>query len=285
MTSIDDFWVPTDVSNPHLLDDIKQFFFPSKNDCEIQQLIDNNYDALNVICNRYEFVQKLQDFKKILKQHTTIQNVKFENKIIEEKKCIEFALEEKTEIEGFEFNGVQYDIDALCQYLLLTLIDKLSGSDNYEPFVNWLSRQPSQVSYTLKELKEYGNRYAEENGLRKKFLKVFSNMISGDLKKRLLNTFIIAKSGLGTIDEEDLNAWNSLSNDERLKRISKYLYDEIRCKYTHVCSRTLLNFKKISTHKPTHKKILMNKISPEKDNLISILQDVVKDLVVLQFKE
>ena len=124
----------------------------------------------------------------------------------------------------------------------MTLIDKLSGSDNYEPFVNWLSRQPSQVSYTLKELKEYGNRYAEENGLRKKFLKVFSNMISGELKKRLLNTFIIAKSGLGTIDEEDLNAWNSLSNDERLKRISKYLYDEIRCKYTHVCSRTLLNF-------------------------------------------
>ncbi len=282
---MDSFWVPVDVSNPLLLNDIKQFFFPSKDDSEIQQLIDSNYDALNVICNRYEFVQKLQDLKKLLKNHTSFQNVKIENKNIEGKKIIEFAYDEKTEIEGVEFNGVQYDIDALCQYLLLTIIDKLSGSDNYEPFVQWLSWQPSQVSYTLEELKEYSKQYAEENGLRKKFLKVFSDLISEDLKNRLLNTFIIAKSGLGTINEEDLNAWNSFSNDEQLKKISIYLYDEIRCKYTHVCSRTLLNFKKISTHKPTHKKILMNKISPEKDNLISILQDVVKELVVLQFKE
>ena len=104
MTILDDFWVPVDVSNPSLVEDVKQFFFPSKTDCEIQHLIDNDYDSLNVICNRYEFVQKLQDFKKLLKKHTDFQNVRFDNINVDGKNCIEITHYEKTEIEGIEFN-------------------------------------------------------------------------------------------------------------------------------------------------------------------------------------
>ena len=73
--------------------------------------------------------------------------------------------------------------------------------------------------------------------------------------------------------------WDGLTDDEKINKIAVYLYDDIRCKYTHTCSKTLLNFKKITTKQPTPNKILINKVSPEKDNLILILQAVIEELV------
>ncbi len=134
MLNSQDYWVPVDISidRTSLAKSLKDFFFKSSSDKEINQLIENYATDLNVICDRFEFVQKLQELKKLLKQHTTIQNGYFDNENINKTKVIVITREEKTELEGVEFNGVQYDIDALCQYLLLTIIDKITSEEKHE---------------------------------------------------------------------------------------------------------------------------------------------------------
>jgi len=157
MLNSQDYWVPVDISsdNTSLAESLKSFFFKSSSEKEINQLIENYATDLNVICDRFEFVQKLQELKKLLKQHTTIQNGDFNNENINKTKVIVITHEEKTELEGVEFNGVQYDIDALCQYLLLTIIDKITSEEKHEKFVSWLLRNFSQNSYSIEELTEY----------------------------------------------------------------------------------------------------------------------------------
>lgn len=281
MLNSQDYWVPVDISidKISLAKSLKDFFFKSSSDKEINQLIENYATDLNVICDRFEFVQKLQELKKLLKQHTTIQNGYFDNENINKTKVIVITREEKTELEGVEFNGVQYDIDALCQYLLLTIIDKITSEEKHEQFVSWLLRNSSQTSYSIEELTEYEKKYSNETGLRKNFIRAFNSCISNTLKTRILNAFIIAKVDLCKVNEKDKDWWDGLTDDEKINKIAVYLYDDIRCKYTHTCSKTLLNFKKITTKRPTPNKILINKVSPEKDNLILILQAVIEELV------
>ena len=61
MLNSQDYWVPVDISidKTSLAKSLKDFFFNSSSEKEINQLIENYATDLNVICDRFEFVQKL----------------------------------------------------------------------------------------------------------------------------------------------------------------------------------------------------------------------------------
>ncbi len=70
MLNSQDYWVPVDISidNTSLAESLKNFFFKSSSDEEINQLMEKYSADLNVICDRFEFVQKLQELKNLLKR-------------------------------------------------------------------------------------------------------------------------------------------------------------------------------------------------------------------------
>lgn len=274
-----DFWGPNQISNPSLKDDLIKYFFKNISDEQLENILKTKENELELICNRYEFISKLMELRQILIQRSEKVFPKITKLEIEDKCVIEFIHEDKVSIDGIEFNGVRFDIEALCQYLLLSLIDTIMGKTPYKTFNEWLVSQIEDKSYTLNEILDFEKRYQEEYGLSRNFNKAFSDYLPNDIKDRLLKTFIISKVDLGTISDTNIEAWNNIPDSQKLKKIATYLYSDIRCKYTHSCSRKFLNVKKIISMKPTKEKLLINKISPEDDNLINILKDLIVNLV------
>lgn len=274
-----DFWGPNQISNPSLKDDLIKYFFKNISDEQIENILKTKENELELICNRYEFISKLMELRQILIQRREKVFPKITKSEIEDKPVFEVIHEDKVSIDGIEFNGVRFDIEALCQYLLLSLIDTIMGKTPYKTFNEWLVSQIEDKSYTLNEILDFEKRYQEEYGLSRNFNKAFSDYLPNDIKDRLLKTFIISKVDLGTISDTNIEAWNNIPDSQKLKKIATYLYSDIRCKYTHSCSRKFLNVKKIISMKPTKEKLLLNKINPEDDNLINILKDLIVNLV------
>jgi len=273
------YWGPSEISNPCITTDLRKYFFAEISEDELNNIYASNKESLNLICDRYEFIVKLLDLKQLLNNKKVIQNPKIDNVLVDGKKCLEITHDELVEIDGFEFNGVRFDIEALCQYLLLSLIDTIMGKSPYKTFNDWLLSEKENKEYTMDEILLFEKEYQNEYGLSKNFKKAFSDYLPENIRKRLLNTFILAKLDLGKINDESLRNWEIKTEDEKIKKISDYLYSDVRCKYTHSSSRHFLNVKQIMSHKPTKEKILLNKVDPDEDNLITILQDLIISLV------
>ncbi|MBO7461872.1 MAG: hypothetical protein J6T96_04685 [Bacteroidales bacterium] len=272
------FWCPLDVKNPSLKEDLKEFFFKDASDDVIKQVIDKYGYDISVICDRYEFVCKLQDLQKILRKHNKRQYQRNGNILI---------ISDSIEIDGYEFNGVPYDIDALCQYLLLTIVDKIitlpkdSGNRKFIPFVDWLFKFHEKSNYTKDELEAFGKEHYEEWGDRYNFKKIFS-ILSPNLKNKIINTFVLAKVDSQKINADSYEKWLNYKDEKRFTQIVKYFYDNIRCMYTHSCSRSFLSYQPIETSPISNAKgtVLLSQVKPNaNNNLIAILKEVIIELM------
>lgn len=264
------------ITNPNWKEDAKYYFFNSIPDSNIEEKLIKNEKFISLICNRYELILKLLDLKEIFETKQTFVEHWENNKDFD---AIEVIRDSKLSFEGKEFNGIPWDLEALCQYLLLTIIDTITGEIDHKNFTKWLFEKSDRKSYTKEGLLKYQEEYDNENGLRKNFIRAFS-ILSKDLKSRIINTFCIAEIDLGRINTETYEEWEKLNEDEKYIKLVKYFYDDIRCKYTHSATRTFLNCVNINVCYPSNKKVLINTVSPEKDSLILILQDVVKELMI-----
>lgn len=279
------YWGPSQISNPSLKQDLKNYFFSDATDDEIENLLSTYPNELEVICDRYEFIIKLLNFRNILDSKKKISHVNISPKEIAGRKIIEIVHNESVVLEGFEFNGVQYDIEALCQYLLLSLIDTIMGKSPYKTFKEWLSTEKENKSYSLEEILLFESEYQNIYGLSKNFKKAFSDYLPKTINDRLIKTFVISRLELGSINNKDMNEWGNYTDEQKIKKIADYLYSDIRCKYTHCCSRKFLNTMPIISSKPCNDKILLNKVDPAEDNLIFILQDLIKCLLQQKYIE
>ena len=278
-----EFWSTNIVKNPFLNRDLKTYFFYDEDDSFIDKLVEDNLKSLTILCDRYEFILNLLKIKELL-----LKNRKNSISIIKEidvngEKVIEVTPDESITFQGYEFNAINFDIDALCQYLLLTMIDTVMGNSKYVKFVEWLNHNKKQRTYEYNELKELQDEYYEDNGLGKNFMRAFNNYLSKETRQRILNTFIIAKNDLGRINDVSLQNWNNLDDNKKFKKIITYFYDQIRCNYTHNCGRNFLNNRKVENCFQSKKEKLINIISPQKDNILEILKDSVKEIVINKF--
>lgn len=279
------YWAPQVVENPELIEDLEKFFFGKIKKSKIESVVNSHKHKLAIICDRYEFVNHLLNLRSIFDAKKQYKNGKMASVVINGTSVLKITREEEIILDSVNFNGITYDIDSLCQYLLLTLIDTIMGKIEYENFVSWLTKNESKKSYSIDELKNLQNTYDDENGLRKNFRKAFNLGVSPQSKKRIIDTFLVAKADLGVINESDLGEWNGLDDNTKYDRIVKYFYDSIRCMYTHNSTRTFLSNTDIGSRQPTKKKILIAKKDPKKDNLIQILQTIVQELIVSKFIE
>ncbi len=279
---IGDYWAPQRIDNPELKSDLSKYFFTEKDSKQIDELLSKHKHQLTVICDRFEFIQKLMNFKKILIKYRKYEKPKSEEIILDGKKAFAITRIEHIDFEGFEFNGLTYDIDALAQYLQLTLIDTIMGSADYLHIVPWLKKQSSNKTFSIEELDAFHDKYIENNGLRKNFIKAFT-IISDDLQKKISDTFLIAKLANNGIEQESYNYWIGLSERDKYLKIVRYLYDDIRCKYTHSSIRNFLSDTHIMGRQSTSFKVLISKVDPKKITLFDLLNEVIKELLISRY--
>ena len=280
---MNNFWGPRLIKNPNLENDLRTYFFQDCNDESIKNIIKQYKQEVEIICDRFEFINHLLKLNEIFIEKRTYSSTTF-SKVSNNKPILEISRNENIIWSGIELNGINYDIEALCQYLLLTIIDTIMGGIKYINFTTWLKNHNiNQNKYSLCDLDALQKKYDEEHGLRRNFIKAFSDHLSEKIRNRIIKTFIVSKIDQGNIKSSDYSEWQEKSDDKKYICIVKYLYDRIRCRYTHSCSRTLLSDCPINIMMSTKEKVLISTVAPKDDNLIKILMDVIRELMIEKY--
>ena len=278
------FYAQDWVENPDLVPDLKTFFFPDLTEEEVKKLIEEyGVKKLTVISDRFEFINKLEELKQIFLQKRVLHSPDLTWIEVNGERLLKFEQLESIELEGKEFNGITFDIDALIQYLLLTSIDTVLGGGKYKNFPDWLDANCRSESMTISEVRQLHDLYMAEHGLRRMFLLGFDALSSG-LKKQLTDAFLLVKLDNGKLNEKSYENWQKLEPDVKFKQLAKFLYDHVRCQYTHESSRHFLPYKNVTSRRATEKAILISCVNPDDLNLIELLKKVVIELTRKEFK-
>lgn len=276
-----DFKIPLYVANPAIKEDLKNLN-PILTDEMIDTLLAGEEKIIfSGIVDRIEFIHKLGDLHEILVKRRTFYNPHLGTITIEGKDCLEMTRYEKIDFEGRDFNGFNYDIEALQLYLQTTIIEHIAGqiiNDNKTPydFLQWFIKNSNQEIYTKAEIATLYEKHKNITGTRRSFRSIFYEL-SNDLKKRILENLVIAKIGLACVDKNSYEEWGNFSEQDKLKKIAEYLYDQIRCSYTHNMRRTFSSLRKITSSKPIDKKILIIKGN---EDLFNILNSVIAEIFI-----
>ncbi len=133
------------------------------------------------------------------------------------------------------------------------------------------------------ELAKLEEEYQQDTSISSQFRKTFLDL-SAPLKNRIVSTFLIVdKVEPQKIDEINNSKWENRTEEEKIRKIATYLYSSIRCQYTHRASRTFLSEVPIEKSLGMNFDVLVLKVDPTSDNLISILKDVISELLVKNF--
>jgi hypothetical protein len=278
------YWVPRNIYNQNLLEDFYEFFsVDALIDSQKVEVYVKNKKTLATIIDRFEFIVQLGKIRDYLRSIKTISSPKL--KVITNEGHI-FTQQEKIELNGIELNGIDYEIESLIQYLLLTLIDLISQNPQNPRhslrFFEWLKENYPRDSYKEIEIQQYSDEFHKFTSLSQGFKNTLKT-IDNDLKHRLVDCFMIGKVVNREIEPGGVKRWNVLDKDKKFEKIIGQLY-EIRCSYTHRCSRTFLSNLPVELSLPINKGVIVALIEPEEESLEKILFDIVINLVKKDFE-
>ena len=271
------------VENPDLVSDLRKYFFEDLTEEQIvEKLETHDKRKLSVIVDRYEFISKLEDLKEIFLGKRVLSDPILTWIEVDGEKLIKVEKLEKIQLEEKEFNGITYDIEALLQYLLLTCIDTVLGSETYLTFPEWLRKNGHVNDLDIEKISGLYEEYADNNGLRKLFFRGF-NSLSTELKSTFVDTFLLVKLDNGKLNDDSFARWQELDADDKFKKLSRFFYDQVRCKFTHESSRHMLPYKNVTSRKATRKAVLVSCLDPKEVNLINLLKKSVVELTRKEF--
>lgn len=237
-----------DLVTPDELSDIKKYLFPevssSFDDTIFPSLEKPVIKKLILISERLEFVQNLKTLEDdISNKHSNKTSTKIQNGI---KICTETF---SCTYLGNDFSGVQFDIDAIRIYLLITCLDTIAGQSEYiDPFVFILSdmQNDNSNSLTQEKLESLGSLYKESFSLSKNFKKQFINNLHDNLKNKWIENFCVSatvgscdgKNHIGEFNKESYASWYDKNTNEKISSIASALYD-MRSQFTHTSLRNI----------------------------------------------
>ena len=248
MISKFDWLIEPNIITPDIDDDIKNFLGDDVLE-QWERLEPSNklYNTIIVITERLEFIEHLTCISEFFEDKTTTNSIKNKNKNVTTFHCT---------INNHDFAGVQFDINALNFYLYLTCIDALQ-----------------QI---CKKNKSGGNL------LTKNFIKAFTEEISSELQKTIIDNIIIINKNLKDFNNSLLK-WDKLNNDKKLNKIGKYLY-KIRSEFTHCNIRNFYPSVELASLIDENNNILTDKneilLVNKRKNISSILKDVIIELCI-----
>lgn len=124
--------------------------------------------------------------------------------------------------------------------LIIFCLDAIAG-DVYVDFYSWLNKYNKKESYSMKELGQLYEVYINENGVMKRFIKLFEGMIDLNLVGNYLLLFTrkakkidkISQHDRGIIMSKVKQIWESSSDIEKSHIIGKYYYKLHRNLFIH----------------------------------------------------
>lgn len=225
----EEWLVPSEVQTPNIEDDIQQYLgneilekWKASSDADTKKTI-------VFITERLDFISHLNAFSKYAIKNSTRKPLLKSNG--------ELWLTYNFEMDGHDFSGVQFDIEALVLYLLLTCIDAIQIQSKYHSAFEWLQNNVEEYEHQTKEqvvelLKRDQARYDELHGLSKNFRLAFTDGISEILRTRIVENLIVAKFVNNGINKESFATWESKDVTAKIRKIANSLY-HLRSKYTH----------------------------------------------------
>ena len=278
---------PPGVETPDIVEEVRRLFCPEVTSDGFQQVWPSDQQSLQALClvtERLEFVQYLFKIRQIMQQHK-----KHEKPIPVRYLGGGIVLKVREYIRGHdhEFDGVDYDIEALCFYLLLTCIEIVVGRGRYMDPFDWLAdnrgdllgREPSPVQY-MQDAKE---AYYDEYGARRGFVRAVTEEIPDNLRNRLARDYALVKLDDGQINQQSWDEWQGNTDQEKVTSLAKHLYGVVRSKFTHEGHRTFFPTIPVEFCAASGSKLVLVclEVSGE-PGLIELLQEMVKQLVRLK---
>ena len=115
---------PRAISTPDLVGDIQRYFHPEGDVRPLLALLrQGQRDKLAVLVERVEFIEHLRHLVGLLTAHKRRHEVRTPL----DKTHMKVTQYDEIVVSGYDYAGVDYDIEALVQYLLLTCIDTIKG--------------------------------------------------------------------------------------------------------------------------------------------------------------
>lgn len=271
-----DWLAPKIVRTPNIEDDIKRHL-----GSEVLELWRKSTDDIRktivFIVERLDFISHLKAFGKYTSDKS--------EKVFQKISNTEYEVEYKFEWEGHDYSGVQFDIEALILYLLLTCIDAIQSQAKYKNPFEWLKEritlyQHKNEDEISRQLDIDENKYGEKFGLCKNFVKAFISDIPAHLNKEIAENLMVVKNKDGSPNKASLSSWMQKKEEEKVKKIASYLYS-LRSKYTH---NSIRNF--IPTHEMTFLYIEGEVLLCKKGcNLECLLWRVITELCLIKLKQ
>lgn len=237
---INEWLGPKIVTTPNIEDDINEYLGNEiLNNWKITSDIKLK-ETIIFIVERLDFISHLKSFGK----YVDINSSKTTQIINQGNVSIKIVTDYKFEWNGHDYSGVNFDIEALVLYLLLSCIDAIQSQSQYKSPFDWLKEKSSTYQNknedAIKNLLDQDKKvYSDYFGLSKNFVKAFTSDISDNLIKEISDELIIVKCKNGELDSGSLNNWNSKQKKEKAKKIASFLY-ELRSKYTHKNIRSFI---------------------------------------------
>ena len=275
---------PIQVRNPNIVNDITAFFGLDLGFEKVENIVlslsDGSRNKLYKVTERFEFIEQLLVFRKEL-----IKNKKYKKKYFQQSGALNgVSIIENIKMFNEKFDGVDYDIESLVLYLLLTCVDTLAGQDEYKSFSEWLKTNQEEFetdTINLAWIKAKEKEYKVLYGIGRNFKALIIDSISRNLKKSFIENFAVAKLDNGCVNKDSWKEWESANDELRLKKIVNILFEQIRNKYTHTSHRTFIPSVPIRNLRKTEYPVLISLSDDRKfsGNLIFLLKNVVRDIV------
>jgi hypothetical protein len=220
---------------------------------------------LILLVERIEFIKHLKILKNYFasKQSTDLTGRFF---LPTERILDKEFLNQHPEIKNHDFAGLNFDIEALIIYLLITCID-------------------ATIDYIC-EIKEI-NRAGRNTST---FVQIFKNYLPSGLKRQFVNCYIVIESNNSNNElglDELIRIWKDKNEEQKLELVAKYLY-KVRSKFTHKSIRSFLPSRRLPL---IALKCILNKIEereflllakPDDDcNLANSLEESIKHFIKL----
>lgn len=271
----EEWLVPSEVETPNIEDDIQQYL---GDEILEKWKVSSNADtkkAIVFITERLDFISHLNTFREYAIKNSTKQPLLKSNG--------ELWVTYNFEMDGHDFSGIQFDIEALVLYLLMTCIDAIQTQPKYHSAFEWLLNRTDDYVNKSKDqfvelLKKDQNQYDELYGLSKNFRLAFTNGISETLRTRIVENLIVAKFENNGINKESFAAWESKSGSEKIRKIANSLY-HLRSKYTHNNIRSFMPRMSFGA-RTLHGEFLLCKKGFSLENM---LLEVIKELCSYKF--
>jgi hypothetical protein len=234
---------PTCVSTPCLVDDIQRYFYPEGDVGPLlEKLCLKQREKIEVLAERFEFIEHLRALARMLQVHKR----QTPTCTPHDETHLKVTTHDEIIMCGHDYAGVDYDLEALIQYLLLTCIDTIKGD------------------------------LESRDGYTGRFVAAFTTDLSPQLKHRFAEGFAVLRVVRHNVVDAKVKAWVAKTEDVKVKALADKLYD-IRSRFSHNSIRSFFPVcpvNQIPKDTPEGEKVLI-KVTDDEDLFRCLWDSVV----------